>query len=202
MKILSVSTTGGDVATALERALQKINTQLAREEGYIKDAQYSIKIGVSSVTVSITLALEGEMPLRKRVLGVNVRGYSREASVARAVKSINSELASIRGKVVSFYKKTVDMHLPGRVYTTIIVAVNEETLQEADTASARRSRLKQAIALLNNDPSAINIARVAEIFGVSRTVIYRDLETLGFQRSGDAQVNNHRHAGNGKNGGS
>ncbi len=202
MKILSVSTTGADVATALERALEKINAQLAVEEGYIKDAQYSIRIGVSSVTVSITIALEGETPVRKRVLGVNVRGYSREASVARAVRAINSELAKLRGTVVSFYKKTVDMHLPGRVYTTIIVAVNEEALQEADTARARRSRLKQAIALLNNDPSAINIARVAEIFGVSRTVIYRDLEVLGFQRSGDAQGNNHRNPRNGKNQGS
>jgi DeoR/GlpR family transcriptional regulator of sugar metabolism len=36
--------------------------------------------------------------------------------------------------------------------------------------------------LLNNDPKAINLVRVAKIFGVSRDTIYRDLEELGIKR--------------------
>jgi predicted DNA-binding transcriptional regulator YafY len=38
--------------------------------------------------------------------------------------------------------------------------------------------------LLGDSPATINIARVAEIFGVSRSIIYRDLEALGFDRAG------------------
>jgi len=183
MRIISKTATGNDVGTALDKAIESINEELKKVDGIITSAEYEINLGVSGASVSITLAINGSEPRKKEVIGVNVRGYSRENSVAKAAKLINSFLENKRGEIVSVYTKTIDTPLPGRVYTTMIVAINEEDTEEVMDAEIRRKRIKRALELLNNDPSVINVARVAEVFGVSRTIIYRDLEALGFKRT-------------------
>ena len=50
------------------------------------------------------------------------------------------------------------------------------------TAKETMERIRKIVELLNNNPSALNVAKVAEVFGVSRTMIYKDLEALGFKR--------------------
>ncbi|HDY73670.1 MAG TPA: HTH domain-containing protein [Euryarchaeota archaeon] len=50
-------------------------------------------------------------------------------------------------------------------------------------SEVRRKRIKKGLELLGNDPTVINVARLANTFGVSRTMIYKDLEYLGFKRS-------------------
>ena len=67
----------------------------------------------------------------------------------------------------------------------MITAMNEEVVKPpSKDTKARRRRIKKTIELLGNAPTALNIARVAQIFGVSRSIIYRDLEALGFDRAG------------------
>ncbi len=183
MKIISKTATGNDVGSALDKAVESINEELKKVDGIITSAEYEINLGVSGASVNITLAINGSEPRKKEVIGVNVRGYSREHSVTKAASLINSFLENKRGEIVSVYTKTIDTPLPGRVYTTMIVAINEEDLEEVKDAEIRRERIKRALELLNNDPSVINVARVAEVFGVSRTIIYRDLEALGFRRT-------------------
>ncbi|WP_456474685.1 hypothetical protein [Candidatus Pyrohabitans sp.] len=183
MKIISKTATGNDVGTALDRAVDSINQELKKVDGIITSAEYEINIGVSGASVNITVTINGSEPKKKEIIGVNVRGYSRENSVAKAAGLINSFLENKEGEIVSVYTKTIDTPLPGRVYTTMIVAINEKGLEEARDAEIRRERIKRALELFNNDPAVINVARVAEVFGVSRTMIYRDLEALGFRRA-------------------
>lgn len=183
MKIISKTATGVDVGSALDKAVESINEELKKVGGVITSAEYEINLGVSGASVNITLAINGSEPRKKEVVGVNVRGYSREQSVKKAANLINSFLENKRGEIVSVYTKTIDTPLPGRVYTTMIVAINGYELEEVRDAEIRRERIKRALELLNNDPSVINVARVAEVFGVSRTIIYRDLEALGFKRT-------------------
>jgi len=173
----------GPWRSALDKAVESINEELKKVGGVITSAEYEINLGVSGASVNITLAINGSEPRKKEVVGVNVRGYSREQSVKKAANLINSFLENKRGEIVSVYTKTIDTPLPGRVYTTMIVAINGYELEEVRDAEIRRERIKRALELLNNDPSVINVARVAEVFGVSRTIIYRDLEALGFKRT-------------------
>ena len=65
----------------------------------------------------------------------------------------------------------------------MIGAVNEIALEDAQDTIMRRQRIGKVLELLNNNPAAINIASVAEVFGVSRTIIYKDLDTIGFNRA-------------------
>ncbi len=183
MRILNATGTSVDVSTALDMAIESINSQLSKVPGSINTVDIDINLGVvEGATVTITIALNGSLPIKKGIIGVNVRGVSREQSIKKASDTLNKFLENKDGEIVYVYQKTVDTHLPGRVYTTLIVAVNEKEIQEVRDAEERRERLKTILQLLGNDPSAINIARVAEIFGVSRTIIYRDLETLGMKR--------------------
>jgi hypothetical protein len=97
---------------------------------------------------------------------------------------VNQHVEGKNGKIAGTYVKTIGS-LPGRVYTTIILAVNENTFENLRSfdSQARRKSIKKSLELLGNDPSVINLARLANIFGVSRTMIYKDLEVLGYKRS-------------------
>jgi hypothetical protein len=96
-------------------------------------------------------------------------------------KKINSLLEGKMGRIADSYIKTISS-LPGRVYTTAILAVNEDVIEDVNDVDVRRNRIKRCLELLGDDPSAINVARVASVFGVSRTMIYKDLESLGYKR--------------------
>ena len=51
-------------------------------------------------------------------------------------------------------------------------------------ADPEGANTQKTLELLGNAPNSLNIAHVAEIFGVSRSIIYRDLEALGYERAG------------------
>ncbi len=185
MRVVNATGTGVDVGSALDIALKEINKQLSQVPGIITHSYVDISFGVASATVTLTLAVNGSEPRKKEVLGVNVRGITKEQSIKKATDKLNSMLVKKKGEIAFVYNKTVDTHLPGRVYTTLIVGVNESEIRDIKgDVKDRRERLRASLELLNNDPNALNIARVAEIFGVSRTVIYKDLEILGFKRFG------------------
>ncbi|NOZ76783.1 MAG: HTH domain-containing protein [Euryarchaeota archaeon] len=114
---------------------------------------------------------------------MNAKGASREHAMRKAVQKMNEMIEGRDGYISDIYTKTIVTPLPGRVYTTIIASINEEVLEEAIDANTRRERIRKIVELLNNDPTAINVAKVAEVFGVSRTMIYKDLEALGFKRA-------------------
>lgn len=184
MKVVSSTGTGSDVSSALNTALENVNSKLAKMSGLITQVESDLNYGVAGATVTVTLALNGSQPRKKEVIGVNVRGVSREKSIQKATRALNRGLEGKRGEIVDIFRKTVDTPFPGRVYTTLIVAINENRLQEVKDAADRRKRLADILELINGEPSALNVARIADIFGVSRTIIYRDLENLGFKRFG------------------
>lgn len=183
MRVITKSKSGGNVEHALEAIINEINEELKGVDGVITKASYDISAGPAGACVSISLVLNGNQPRRKEIVGVNEKGVSREHSMKKAGQKLNQILKDKEGEITDIYTKTIVTPLPGRVYTTLIATINEEAFEDAQDASVRRERIKKTLQLLNNDPSAINIARVAEVFDVSRTMIYRDLEALGFKRT-------------------
>lgn len=189
MKVVSMSKTEGDVNSALHGAVLGINKSLGRTRGRISKLECEIYVIPSGAYVSLMTVVNGEMSCQKEVLGVNIRGVSKDSSMEKATEKLNALLKDKNGDMVDMYSKTVQT-LPGRAYTTMIAALNGALKVEKSgvkNASERRSRIKKTLELLDNSPSALNIARVAGIFGVSRTIIYRDLEALGFDRARDAE---------------
>jgi hypothetical protein len=184
MKIISKAKTSRSVNRALVGALKQVNKELKGTSGVITKLECEISLAASGAYVSIMTTINGEEVCQKEVLGVNTRGGNRDHSLRKAAESLNGLLKDKNGEIVDIYSKTA-APLPGRVYTTMIAAINEEAKKPfvKDTL-ARRERIKKTLELLGNAPTAINIARVAEIFGVSRSIIYRDLEALGFERAG------------------
>jgi hypothetical protein len=183
MRIISTAASGGTVGRALGKVVSELNSELSRMDGVITKAKTEISAGPSGAYVSISVAVAGAQPRKKRIIGVNERGSSRDEATMKAVRKINSILSKRKGEVVDVYTKTMTTPLPGRAYTTMVVAVNEDLIEKTNDAEHRRRRLKRVMELLENDPSAINISRVAKIFGVSRIVIYKDLEELGYKRA-------------------
>jgi hypothetical protein len=183
MRIISVTKTGGDVSSALEATVTEMNRELKNVDGVISKTESDISAGPSGASVTITTAVNGSEPRRKEVIGINEKGASREHSMRKAVQKMNEMIGDKDGYISDIYTKTIVTPLPGRVYTTIIASVNEEVLEKAIDANTRRERIRKIVELLNNDPSAINVAKVAEVFSVSRTMIYKDLEALGFKRA-------------------
>jgi len=178
-----VTKTGGDVSSALEATIKEINKELKNVDGVISKTESDISAGPSGASVTITTAVNGSEPRRKKILGINEKGASREHSMRKAVQKMNSMIGNKEGYISDIYTKTIVTPLPGRVYTTIVASINEEVLEEAVDANTRRERIRKVVELLNNNPTAINVAKVAEVFGVSRTMIYKDLEALGFRRA-------------------
>ncbi len=182
MRLISNSKTSRDASSALDKLLREVNEQLKGVDGVITKLECDVSTGPVGASVSASLLINGNEPRRKELIGVNERGVSREHAVKKATEKLNEIIAAKNGELVDFFAKTIVTPLPGRVYTTLIAAINETLLEEVQNAEARRQRLKKTLELLNNNPSAINIAIVAEVFGVSRTIIYKDLEALGFKR--------------------
>jgi hypothetical protein len=189
MKVISKSRSSGDVNSALERTIDDINEELKKVDGVITKLDCEVSAGPSGACVVITAVVNGDQPRKKWIVGVNERGVSREHSIKKSSEKLNRLLGDKNGEIVDIFSKTVVTPLPGRVYTTMIAAINEEVMERVGDANIRRQRLKKTLELLNNDPSAINIAKVAEIFGVSRSMIYRDLEVLGFARASEKPQN-------------
>lgn len=182
MRIISLSKTGGDVSSALETMITEINKELKNVDGVISKTECDISAGPSGACVTITTAINGSEPRHKEFIGINEKGASREHSMKKAVTKMNELIGEREGFIADIYTTTIVTPLPGRVYTTIIASINEEIIEEAVDATTRRERIRKIVELLNNNPSALNVAKVADVFGVSRTMIYKDLEALGFKR--------------------
>ncbi len=182
MGLISWTKGGTTVSKALSATLESLNDDLGRTDGLIHKMTCDLSAGPAGASVSLTLLVNGSEPRKKLVLGVNERGINREHAMRKATEKMNRLLMDVEGELVDVFVKTVVAPLPGRVYTTLIVAVNGHPMSEARDAEMRRRRIKRALELLGNNPSALNVAGVAEVFGVSRTIIYRDLKSLGFRR--------------------
>lgn len=190
MKIISKSKNiiGGDVSAALNKVVDDANKALSETHGIITRMDCDVSVGPAGASVSLNIVVNGEEPLYKEIIGINEKGITRENSIERVNNKLNKILSDKRGEIVDFFVKTIVSPLPGRVYTTIVVAVNGKRSVIVHTADARRQRLKVILDMLDNNPSAINIASVAKVFGVSRTIIYRDLHALGFSRNSDKKL--------------
>ncbi len=182
MRIITQSKSEKDVGKALDSLIEEVNKELEKVGGVISGMDCDVTVGPLEASVSICVFIDGDEPRRKYLVGVNEKGYSKENSMRRSEKKINALLAEKRGTIAGSYSRTISS-LPGRVYTTLIIAANEHGIEEVTDSETRRNRLKRSIEMLGNDPSVINIAKIAEFFGVSRTMIYKDLEALGYKRS-------------------
>jgi hypothetical protein len=183
MRVLSKSKSGPEVGIALQNVINEMNEELKKIDGIISKTECDVSFGPLAVTVTATVVINGSEPRHKELIGVNERGVSREHAMKKATEKLNQLLADKEGEIADIFTKTIVTPLPGRVYTTIIASINEDVLEKAHDANIRRQRIKRILQLMDNNPSAINIASVADIFGVSRTMIYKDLEALGFKRA-------------------
>lgn len=183
MRIVGVSRSAGDVKTALETAKKEINEKLEGLNGRITRFNASVDAGVGGASVEVTVCVEGIDPVEKKILGVNERGVGEQGALKRAEQAINEKLEKTQGEVAGFHVKTITTPLQ-RTYTTIIAAVNKYRRIDPKGlhVKQRRERLKGVIRSLGDNPHALNISKVAEIFDVSRDIIYRDLEELGYRR--------------------
>jgi hypothetical protein len=167
----------------LSTVVERINQRLAVIDGVIMKVNTDVSSGPAGAYVTVSVAVGGSEPRRKRVVGINERGATRDSAMAKAAEKLNKILAGKKGEVVDVFTKTITTPLPGRIYTTIVAAVNEDVLESVVEAKQRRGRLKKIVELLGNNPSTLNISQVARIYGVSRLVIYKDLEELGYTRT-------------------
>lgn len=182
MKIITKSVGSGDIGSALSRCVKEINAELEKIDGSITKAYTEASVYPSGWYVTINVAVSGNAPHKKEIIGVNQRGRKFESSMKKATEKLNEIIENKEGEVMDVFTKNISTPLSGRKYTTIVAAINEATFMPAQNAALRRQRLKNVLESLNNDPKAINISRVAEVFGVSRGIIYKDLEELGFKR--------------------
>jgi len=183
MRVISKSKSDNEVGKALDSLVDEINLELGKVGGLISSIECDVTAGPFDATVSLSVFIEGDVPREKHLIGVNEKGYSRENSMAKAEKHVNTILDAFDGSIAGSYVTTMSS-LPGRVYTTIIVASNGVGVTDSSNvdSDARRHRIKKSLELLGNDSSVLNVARLANTFGVSRTMIYKDLEYLGFKR--------------------
>jgi len=181
MKIVSSFERGHNVEEALDNAVKGVNEQLKTSDGFIEKIDFKVDVGYSGATVSVVLSLNGDSPLHTEIVGINQRGINNSQALKKASQLINIALEHRVGNIQDFAVKNIEP-IPGRAYSTIIVAINEDIVEEPSDAKSRRNRLKKALDLLGRDPSTLNIAKVAESFDVSRKMIYHDLESLGVSR--------------------
>ncbi|MCS4542023.1 MAG: HTH domain-containing protein, partial [Euryarchaeota archaeon] len=174
MKIIATSKRATTVKAALEEAQREINQKLSQIDGRI------IKMHADARPlggIEISVVVNGNEPHKKRILGVNESAISAELSIKKAQDRINQMASDTKGEIADFFIKTITAPF-GRTYTTMVLAVNERLIKPPNDLSAeeRRDRIKSVLLMLNNDPRALNISHLAELFNVSRDIIYKDLE--------------------------
>lgn len=183
MKVISRSIGSGDIGSALAKSVEEINKELEKVDGKITKAYVETSVYPSGWYVTINIAVSGNTPYKKSIVGINQKGKNLEQSMKRATEKLNSAIADKEGEVVDVFNKTISTPLSARKYTTIVAAINENAFMPAKNATLRRERLRSSLELLANDPKSINVSKVADAFGVSRGIIYKDLEELGLKRS-------------------
>jgi hypothetical protein len=182
VKIISRSIGSGDIGSALAKSVEEINLELEEVDGRITKAYVETSVYPSGWYVTINVAVSGNSPQKKSIVGINQKGKNLEQSMKHATEKLNDIIAEKGGDVVDIFSKTTSTPLSARKYTTIVAAINEDASMPAKNAVLRRARIKKTLELLGSDPKSINVSKVAEVFGVSRVIIYKDLEELGFKR--------------------
>lgn len=182
MKVITKSVGSGDIGSALSKCVKEINEELEKIDGRITKAYTEASVYPSGWHVTMNVAVSGDTPHKKSIIGINQRGKNFDVSMKKATGKLNEIIEGKDGEVVDVFTKNISTPLSGRKYTTIVAAINEEAFMPAKNAALRRQRLKNVLESLNNDPKAINISKVAEVFGVSRGIIYKDLEEMKLKR--------------------
>jgi len=172
------------VRKALGHAATELNEILTKTQGCITKLDANIDSGISGATVRIVTVVDESDIRPKCILWANEVGGSEATALNRAQEKINAQLAKLRGEVAGFYLKFITPPIPKRTYATLLVAVNEEVPEKVVKLSSveRRERLAAIFRLLGNEPRAINLAKIAKVFSVSRDTIYKDLHELGIER--------------------
>lgn len=184
MKIVTSSEKAPSVEKALGRAIGNANERLSDMSGRISKMEAGVDAGMSGGSVSISVAVDESRTAFKRLIWANESGSDERNALERAEEKVNERMHRHEGEVVSFHQEIISPPVPQRIYATLIVGVNEEIEDQVQdlTPSERRERLSSALQLLGNDSKTVNISRLAEVFGVSRDTIYRDLDRLGVDR--------------------
>lgn len=184
MRVLTSVQRASSVRAALGKAISSLNDQLAEIPGSITKMDADVGVGMAGATTRIAVVVDEAEIVPKCLLWANEPGGDDKIALARAEKKINTELKKLSGRVASFYMKFISPPVPRRTYATLIVAVNEELPEKIGRLAApeRRERLAAILRMLGNDSRAINLSRVAGLFGVSRDVIYKDLRKLELER--------------------
>lgn len=184
LQILSCVQRANSVRKALEQAVAKLNGRLAKTQGYITKMDASVDSGIAGAAVRIITVVDESNVRPKSVLWANEAGSNDRKALSRAQEKINEQLAGLHGEIVGFFWKFITPPIPKRTYATLIVAINEEVPEKVGKprSGERQERLVAVLRLLGNDSKAINLARVARTFGVSRDTIYKDLQELGIER--------------------
>ncbi len=184
MRVLTSVHRASSVKGALEGTIGPLNTQLAEISGCITKMDADVGVGMAGATARITVIVDEAEMAPKFLIWANEPGGDENSALIRAEKKLNIQLQKISGRVAAFYLKFISPPVPRRTYATIIVAVNENIPEKVGklTAPARRERLAAMLRMFGNDSRAINLSRVAKLFGVSRDVIYEDLRKLGTKR--------------------
>lgn len=184
MRLLSVTKNGSTVKEALEKATSSINDELGNVPGSINGLETEINVGLSGAKVQLFLTVDDKKVCSKRIFWVNEGGTSEAEALSLAKENLNLRMGKFSGEIADFHFQFISPPLPKRVYVTIIIATNEKVPEKVKNLSTeeRRARLNHIINLLGNEAGAINISKTAKTFDVTRNVIYRDLEKLGFER--------------------
>lgn len=184
MRVISSVKKGGTVKEALKKTADQINEKLSDIPGSIAGIKSSIDVGISGTKVQLVATVDEKHIRSKKIFWVNEGATSEEKALNQAEERINKKIEKISGEIADFHLKPISPPLPKRIYVTMIVGVNEKVPEEIGslTTEERRARLSEILSLLGNKANAINISKTAEIFNVSRDVIYRDLEKMDFER--------------------
>lgn len=184
VRVLTHTERASEVKQALKKTVETLNGRLADTPGCIREMEADVGVGMAGASARITLSIDEGKFAAKWLLWANEPGSDEGDALRRAEKKINDKLKDLKGKVASFHQEFISPPVPRRTYATLIVAVNEEISWDVGDLSAeeRRERLAAALRLLGDDPKSINISHLANLFGVSRDTIYRDLRKLGVSR--------------------
>ncbi|KXA96429.1 hypothetical protein AKJ39_04625 [candidate division MSBL1 archaeon SCGC-AAA259J03] len=184
MRIISSVKKERAVKAAVRKVSDELNDKLSRISGRISEINAKIDVGFSGATVRLVVIVDREKVRSKKIFWAN-KGSSNEKEALRlAEKEMNPKIENISGEIADSHIQFVSPPIPQRVYVTMIAGVNEKVPEKVGKLSTdeRRARLSEILLLVDNEPKAINISKIAQIFEVSRDTIYKDLTRLGHER--------------------
>ncbi len=184
MRIIGSIENGGSVKEALQKIGKTTNEKLSNTPGSIAGIETNINVGLSGAKIQLILTIDDKKNKPKKILWTNKGGSNEGEALSKAQEELNPKIEKLSGEIADYHLEFLSPPLPQRIYVTIIIGINEtipQTTHNLDTEE-RRARLREIINQLGGEATAINISKTANVFGVTRDVIYRDIEKLGFSR--------------------